>query len=574
LDGITLSVIRCEITGYLPLKVQKVQQPGKKEIVLSLWNPSVRERLILSLEGEAPFFGFSGEKRETSPSPPGFCLGLRKRLEGRTLADVRQSGLDRVLYLDFDGHDDFGGRARYVLVFDMAGRGQNVGLYRDGLLEAAMLPVDGDRFERGSPYSPPPGGRLDLRDLACGGDDSVSRLSQALLASDGGAIQVLCSTVEGVGKELARGVLAASGQAPASRFSPAGAMATASLLVDFSRVLCGSQPPKPCIYVSPKGLVFHVLPLAHLPVDQEFRTALEGARAFRERTAEIRELSSQRAYAESLHKRILKKVQSRHDAQVQDLVRSRDFDKYKVWAQLIDLSGKRNPPGASSMIATDYYTDPPVEVVVPLDPRYSSRDNARIYYRAYAKLARGEKVLEESVSRLKGALNGLAEARLALDEAVDAPDLARVRSRLESMAKAEGISVRPRKRTGARDRTAPGGPAPAESVPGPDGSIFFVGGNARQNDYLVAKLRKPGDVWLHAKGQKGAHVLVRSPAGQAASDEALLAAAKLAATRCEARGASKVEVDYVDAMKVRKPRDGAPGFVTYTGQKTMVVSPE
>ena len=102
--------------------------------------------------------------------------------------------------------------------------------------------------------------------------------------------------------------------------------------------------------------------------------------------------------------------------------------------------------------------------------------------------------------------------------------------------------------------------------------MFFVGAGARQNDYLVTRLRKPGDVWLHAKGVKGAHVLARPSAGQALPEEALLSAALLAARRSDARGSTKAEVDFVDASRVRKPRGGAPGFVTFTGQKTIVVS--
>lgn len=584
MDGITLSVIRCEIKGYLPLKVQKVQQPGKREVVMSLWNPQLRERLVLSLEGESPFFGFSGERKENPLAPPGFCLVLRKRLEGGTLADVRQHGLDRVLYLDFDGHDDFAGRTRYVLVSDMAGRGQNVGLYKDGLLEAALLLVDGARFDRGRPYSPPARDRFDLREVRREGDPE-ERLVQALLAVEGTSLQVLGSTVEGVGKELARGILTAARQGPTSRFSQAGARSTAGVLLDLSLILCPEEigpgspcPPRPCVYLSPKGPVFHVFPLAHLAVDQEFSTALEGAKAFMERTSELRIVASLRAYAESLHRKTLKKVQSRHDAQLQDLGRSRDFDKYRVWAQLIDASGKRNPPGASGMTATDYYRDPPEEVIVPLDPRYGSRDNARIYYRTYAKLARGEKVLAESIADLRAVLGGLVDARLVLDAAVDAEDLVRVISRLEPMAKAEGIAVRPPRKHPVTTRRSRGSPltipgaTPIETVEGPGGSTFFAGDNARQNDYLVTRLKKPGDLWLHARSQRGAHVLVRPPAGQPVSDEALLAAARLAAQKSGARGSTKVEVDYVDASRVRRPRGSAPGFVTYTGQKTVVVT--
>lgn len=582
MDGITLSVIRCEIGGYLPLKVQRVQQPGKKELALSLWSPSLRERLVLSLEGNNPFFGFSDEKKENPPAPPGFCLALRKRLEGGVLTTVRQEGLDRVLYLDFDGRDDLGDATRFVLVFDMAGRGQNIGLYRDGVLEAEIAPADGVRFEHGGSYTPPSSGRLDIRELTLAGEAAgllprrpAADLESLLLSREDAAVWVLSSTFEGVGKDLAVGILARAGQDALSRFTPGGARRAVEVLMEISAAL-RSGVWRPAIYISPSGPVFNVFPLAHLEMDEEFKTALLGAKAYRARVLEIQVFSSLKAYAEALHRKVLKKVQSRHDAQLQDLGRSQDYAKYRAWAELIDTSGKRNPPGSSEMTVTDYYRDPPEERVVPLDPRYSSRDNARIYYRTYAKLARAEKALQESVRKMEGELARLGDAGQALDGAAEVQELAKVVSGLEGLAKAEGISARPPRRRPSSSHAASGleasaGPA-IETTDGPDGSVFFAGTSARQNDYLVTKLRKPGDVWLHAKGVKGAHVLARPPAGQELPEDALLAAAALAAERSGASGSSKVQVDYVDAMRLRKPRGGAPGFVTYTGQKTIVVS--
>ncbi len=588
MDGITLSVIRCEIRGYLPLKVQKVQQPGKKELVFSLWSPDVRDRLVLSLEGAAPFFGFSDERKENPPTPPGFCLGLRKRLEGGLLTGIRQQGLDRVIYLDFDGHDDFGNVTRYVLVFDMAGREQNMGLYRDGLLEASIIPSDEGRFEHRSPYTPPEGGRTDIRDLG-GEADPAGYLASVLGSSDTSALQALSSRIEGIGKDLARGILAAAGQAESSPYSSEGLRETGSILVSMASDLRALEDSpssglprgiRPAIYVSPKGLVLHVFPLAHLEVDSTFDSALDAARAFREWATETREFESLLSYAEALHRKVLKKVQSRHDAQMQDFAKSQDYEKFRIWAELIDNSAKRNPPGSAEMTVTDYYADPPREVVVPLDPKRSSRDNARAYYQTYAKLARAQRVLEDSVAKLEADLRVLADARLALDRALDARDVGAILPKIEGLARREGISFRPRRAGTAASRRQGSQPAAAPdaagvpSLDGPDGCVFLVGGNAKQNDFLVTKVRRPGDMWLHAKGVRGAHVLVRPPAGQAVTEQALVEAARLAAAKSGAKGSSKVEVDYVDAGRVRKPRGGAPGFVTYTGQKTMVVSLE
>ncbi|MGE5578620.1 MAG: NFACT family protein [Bacillota bacterium] len=625
MDGITLSVIRCELVGYLPLKVQKVQQPKKKELVLTVWSPSVRERLVLSLEGQEPFFGFSDEKKENPAVPPGFCLGLRKRLEGGTLASVRQVGLDRVICLDFDGHDDFGNAKRYVLVFDMAGREQNIGLYEDDLLVASMIPSDEGRFEHRSPYKPPASERLDIRGFA--EPDGEKRLSALLAQREGTASRVLSDLVEGAGKDFVKGILAAASVGEADSISPVSAERLATVLAGIGRALAGAGehsdhdayagehsgvnacsaghsgqdtssgepgctcsaacfPICPTIYTSAKGLVLHAFPLPHLEVDSRYDSILEAARAYRERVIEAGEFRSLLAQADALHRKLLRKVQSRYEAQTGDLSRSQDYEKYRIWARLIDESGKRNPPGATEMVVVDYYADPPAEVTVPLDPKRSSNDNARAYYRTYAKLARAEKALQESLAALARDQKALAELRDALDRCVDAQSVAVVLQRLEALARREGIAVKAGKRSPkgshATSRTGAGGSSGGSAdggsegvrvrvVEGPDGAIFLVGGSAKQNDELVTRLRMPGDTWLHAKGVKGAHVLARPAPGQALSDEALLAAARLAAQKSEAKDSLKAEVDYVDAMKVRKPRGSAPGFVTYTGQKSLMV---
>lgn len=786
-DGITLSVIRYELSGYLPLKVQKVQQPGKRELVFSVWNPEIRERLVLSMDGQEPFFGFSDVRKENPAAAPGFCLGLRKRLEGGQLVSLRQEGLDRVLYLDFDGRDDFGGAKRYVMVFDMAGREQNIGLYEDELLVASIVPSDEGRFEHRSPYKPPGRKPVDIRELAAmegqeqqaenrttdrsivelvgrlgdqadidvthveEGDSeeringairpprthddahdvvrrssdvaslTVSALSNLLLGSEGAAARVLSDLVEGAGKDLVRGILTSAKQDEASGFTPEGAAAVTRILAQMGEALRATElnvtctpcrgggavtsegrangklgqvndpadggaraevaqssapqdsyantrtahsgPPEgyvtaeavdainsgsttysvlsPAIYSSPKGQVLHVFPLPHLQAEAEFDSALEASREYRERVTHAGEFQSYLAQADALHRKALRKVQSRYDAQTGDLARSADYEKYRVWARLIDESGKREPPGASEIAVTDYRADPPAEVVVPLDPKRSSGDNARAYYRMYAKAARAEKTLRDSLDVLASNLKILAEIRDALDRAADSADVSAFFPQLEALARREGISVRPgigrvsgargggrgtdtvgsgAKRVGPRGARVgassdagsryeslnssegpgagaargpgspryvgreldgsrhdgrdlrgcgPGGPR-IRSVDGPDGATFFIGGSAKENDELITRVRLPGDVWFHAKGVKGAHVLAR-PAGKGLTDEAILCAAKLAAQKSGAKDSPKAEVDYVDAMKVRKPRGSPPGFVTFTGQRTIMV---
>lgn len=584
MDGITLYCIRKELSGYLPLKVQKIQQPSPPVLVFSLWNPSLRAKLVLSLEGRLPFFGFSAERRENPKAPSGFCLGLRKRLEGGSLTAIGQESMDRVLYLDFTGHDDFGNAVPFTLVLDMAGKGANIGLFKGsdsdktGELIAAAMPPDGDRFCADRPYTPPEGARVDMA-----GPTGTGEVGALLKSAKGPALKALTSTVQGMGRDLALSVLTQSGVEPDVPLSGESAQAVATALSGVSQDLLRERYV-PAVYETVRGDVFfHALPLVHLQPVKTYKSVLEAAEAFRALSLDKADEETLRSYASALYRKVLKKLESRLSAQWEDLVKAEDAEHYRLWGELLNSSGVSARPGTKEVEVLDYYKDPPAPTVIPLDPRYSSRDNARNYFAKYAKMVRAARVLRESTHKLRVQLERLKEiGEFLVAQGCEGPsrddsaiEIGRAVDLLEKAAAEAGVSVRARRR---RQRVAPAEypdgtmPASIQELSGPDGSQIYVGGNAKANDYLVSKLKKPGDIWLHAKGTRGAHVLLRPPSGAEPSDEMMLHAARIAALKSQASGATKVEVDLVDAMRVKKPRGGAPGFVTYTGQKTVVVS--
>ncbi len=91
-----------------------------------------------------------------------------------------------------------------------------------------------------------------------------------------------------------------------------------------------------------------------------------------------------------------------------------------------------------------------------------------------------------------------------------------------------------------------------------DGFEILVGKGASDNDRLTFGLASPRDVWMHAAGFAGSHVVVRNPEGLAALPrEVIESAAQLAAYHSKAREArGKVDVHVCRVADVRKP----PGF--------------
>ena len=92
-----------------------------------------------------------------------------------------------------------------------------------------------------------------------------------------------------------------------------------------------------------------------------------------------------------------------------------------------------------------------------------------------------------------------------------------------------------------------------------------MGKSAAGNDYITMKLARPDDLWLHAEGMSGSHVVVRNPGKRDIPDGVLRKAASLAAWYSKGKNSAKVPVAYTRAAYVKKPKGAAPGSVVLNG---------
>jgi predicted ribosome quality control (RQC) complex YloA/Tae2 family protein len=105
------------------------------------------------------------------------------------------------------------------------------------------------------------------------------------------------------------------------------------------------------------------------------------------------------------------------------------------------------------------------------------------------------------------------------------------------------------------------------------GSRILVGRSPIENAELTFRVARPNDLWFHAQGTPGAHVILSRDGRAAPAPEDLQAAAALAAFHSKAKGSATVAVDYTLRKHVRKQRAAPPGLVWYTHAKTLIVEP-
>jgi predicted ribosome quality control (RQC) complex YloA/Tae2 family protein len=108
----------------------------------------------------------------------------------------------------------------------------------------------------------------------------------------------------------------------------------------------------------------------------------------------------------------------------------------------------------------------------------------------------------------------------------------------------------------------------------PSGHPILIGRNSRQNDELTMRLAKSGDVWMHARGVPGAHLLLRlQDKKEAPSDEDIQYAADLAIWFSKSREERRADVTCADPKDIDKPKGAKPGQVMVRKEWVVVGRP-
>ena len=136
LDGALLHCVKQELSNLMGARVDKIYQPSREEIVLSLrlLNSPDRsaKKLIFSANGGSARVNLTSAEFENPQSPPMFCMLLRKHLGGGRLIDIRQDGLERILYFDFECTNEIGDIVVNTVVSEIMGRHSNIIIVRGG----------------------------------------------------------------------------------------------------------------------------------------------------------------------------------------------------------------------------------------------------------------------------------------------------------------------------------------------------------------------------------------------------------------------------------------------------------
>lgn len=292
------------------------------------------------------------------------------------------------------------------------------------------------------------------------------------------------------------------------------------------------------------------------------------ARGFGAAAFEARRQDLTRALA-----RATAKVERRMEAVAADLARIAGAGAIAAQASAFVAEASRAPRGARSLTVTDWSSGEPRALELKLDPARPAREQIDAMFKRARRLKQGAAVARPRLAEAEATWERLAEL------AVEAKAAASFEA-IEAIARAARAAC---PRDFALGQAAAGSgkgkgravkAAPYRMFRGASEARILVGRGAAHNDALTFKAARPHDLWLHAKGRTGAHVIVPLEKGQTCPAELLVDAAHLAAHFSDAREEGVVEVQYTPRRYLRKPKGAAPGFVVVDREKVLVLRVE
>ena len=564
LDGIYLySLVHDLKKSILNCKIDKINQPEKDEIILTLRKGRENLKLLISASSKFPRIHFTNTIKTNPIQAPMFTMVMRKYLIGGKIVDISQLNGDRIIEFTIESTDELGFDSKYTLIVEIMGRHSNITLVRnrDNKVMECIKHISSDInsfrvLYPGVNYVYPPISKK-LNPFNFTFEDFNNSFFDITDINN----EIFTNLFTGVGKILSKSLYE-------NMLQDNDIINEDKIFNFFTNFINNLEDKFSYIIYKDKDIFkdFHCVPLSILEnkySSLEFNdpnVLLDNFFTIKDKQDRLINRST------DIQKLILTNIDRCNNKTKKlnsILTECNEKYKYKIYGDLLTSYIYMLKKGEKYIEVLNFYNEEKEEYIkIPLNENKSPSENIQIYYKKYNKLKKSEESAIEQLDKNSEELIYLNSVLTNLNNAESYAEIDDIKSEL-----IETGYIKFRKNTKNNKKDKPSKPIHLISS---DGIDIYIGKNNIQNDYLTLKFANKNYLWLHTKNIPGAHVILCS---ENPSDKSIEEAAIIAAYYSKSKNSTKVPVDYTKVKNIKKPNGSKPGMVIYNTNYTLYTEP-
>lgn len=562
LDGIALRAITRELNDLVGAKINKISQPKKLDLVISLYKKTSL-KLYLTANASSPRVNLTDETFENPMVPPNFCMVLRKHIQGGTILGVDQFKLDRVIKINISTYDEMGYLVTKSLVIEIMGKHSNIILIDesnkiiDSLTKVNSLMSRVRELMPGLIYRPLEDNKIDLLKQDTLPSQVIDRTSNSQTYK--AFYQNFTGMSPALGKEL-------SFQADIDPLFPQAKLEEEDIKrIDIAylglreKIRSNNFSPT-IIYAEDKKSLkdFYCFDLSYLSGPrQAYQSLNQVLDTYYKSIKKADKLKDKLTNLTKLVEDKIGHLASKIEEKNLGILKAQEREIYKIYADILSANFHILKGGEKEISLNNFYDEDLKPIVIPLDITKTGPQNAQAYYKKYSKLKNREHIFKKDLPALEDELAYLKQVQGSLAHIENLEDLDEIREELSKAGYIRRKQVKNKKNLNKNQKR--------ETKPlkftSSDGHLIYVGKNNTQNDYITLKLAGKDDYFFHVQTHPGSHVIVKDD--KEISDTTILEAAFLAANYSSVSDEPSVTVDYTKKKNVYKAKGAKPGMVYY-----------
>lgn len=563
-DAFTLHHAALELDGLLKnAKTERINQTDKNSVVFQLrCADKVTRRLFVSANADGARVCVTKRNDAAPLSAPAFCMLLRKHLSRSSISKIEAVPFERIVEITFDAKDELGVKSTKKLICEVMGKYSNVTLVENGKVLGAIHSTDFDFnlqrpvFPGATFIYPKPQDKINA--------DDTPALKSALAQFEGTTVsadaleEFAFSRFKGLARQTAAGL---SSSFTSNQITRGVKAFKTDDFIKYFQDFYFSPECKPNVVFSPLYSDFFIIDDGCAEGEKRcFSTINDAVDYFFTKKEERALFKAKVSKLSSIVNKKLKKLEKNLQIAEEKLLSCRNADELTLKGQLLISYAYKIKSGEKKVALPDYTKEGEPLIEIKLDDKLTPVQNAEVFFKKYGKLKKTEAAVSPQREELLSEIEYLKTVLVEIEKAESAADFDDVEEELKQIGLIRAPKTKERKKT-SQFRLF--------SYKGYD---VRAGRNNLQNDRLVAESDR-NDVWLHAKGYRSSHVVIKSH-GNPVPEEVILFAAELCAFYSGGKQGDKIPVDYALKKHVKKPSGAKPGLVYYTNQKTLLVTPK